>query len=117
MTLAEHRQAERFAALKDAAIEAVGQTLYPAAPMAALLMDVSQRGFRLKVEGRLRAESLIRLAVDDLPALNARVVWVRGPVVGCEFIDAIGPITVVDMLRQRISRERRGIEIYLDRSA
>jgi hypothetical protein len=110
--LAESRQTERFPASNDAEVEAVGDDVYPA-----VLMDVSQRGFRVMVDGDLRSGSRIRLAVGQLPPLDARVVWTKGTVLGCEFATAISHASVVDILRRRISEERRGIELYLDGDA
>lgn len=109
MWLAENRLAERFPASKDAEVEAVGDDVYPA-----VLMDVSERGFRAMVDGHLHAGGQVRLAADSETMLDARVVWVKGTVVGCEFIDAIGPERVAGLLRRGMSEERGGIELYLD---
>ena len=109
MWLAENRLAERFRVSKDAEVEAVGDDVYPA-----VLMAVSERGFRAMVDGHLQADGLVRLAVEGEAALDARVVWVKGTVVGCEFIHAISTHAVVDLLRRRIAEDRCGIELYLD---
>jgi hypothetical protein len=112
LKLAEHRRAERFPASNDAEVEAVGDDIYPS-----VLMDVSERGFRVMVDGHLLADSPVRLAVRGLPAMDALVVWVRGTVVGCQFVDAITAATVTEILRHRIADHRRGIELYLDGDA
>jgi hypothetical protein len=110
--LEEHRRAERYPALSDAEVEAVGDDIYPA-----VLMDVSERGFRVMVDGHLQAHSLIFLKVGGLTALKARVVWVNGTVLGCEFAESIAPASIADVLRRRISEQRCGIELYLDGDA
>jgi hypothetical protein len=110
--LEEHRRAERYPASSDAEVEAVGDDVYPA-----VLMDVSERGFRVMVDGHLQSQSLIHLKVGGLAALKARVVWVNGTVLGCEFAESISSASVADMLRRRISEQRCGIELYLDEDA
>jgi hypothetical protein len=107
--IGDERQAERFSASKDAEIEAIGDDVYPA-----MLLDVSQRGFRVMVDGHLSVESLIRLKVGDFPALMARVVWINGTVYGCEFTEGISRAAIVAILRRQLSDQRASLELTFD---
>jgi hypothetical protein len=67
------------------------------------VLDLSVTGFRAATHLELSAGSDIWLKLPGLESLHARVVWMRGHLLGCEFLRPLHP-AVLDMIVRNSSR-------------
>lgn len=74
----ENRGSERYSCDRRVSLQLGGRT------MRCSLMDVSQTGARLRVDGELQGAETGALAIGNL-ALKVRIMWVRGFDVGVQF--------------------------------
>jgi hypothetical protein len=67
------------------------------------VLDLSVTGFRAATHLELESGSDVWLKLPGLETLHARVVWMRGHLLGCEFVRALHPAVL-----QMIVRNTRG---------
>ncbi|TCM22081.1 PilZ domain-containing protein [Novosphingobium sp. PhB165] len=58
---------------------------------AARLDDLSPGGFRIAWLSDTRDDMPLRIRIPGLQMLGARICWVRGTTVGCEFVEPLHP--------------------------
>jgi hypothetical protein len=67
------------------------------------VLDLSVTGFRAATHLTLETGSDVWLKMPGLESLHARVVWMRGHLLGCEFVRPLHP-AVLDMVVRTVNR-------------
>jgi hypothetical protein len=67
------------------------------------LRDLSTHGFRAEVFERLSPNDKLWLKLPGVEGWEARVAWVRGDEIGCEFLQPLHPAVVNIILAQAAS--------------
>jgi hypothetical protein len=67
------------------------------------IVDLSTEGFRAATHLELIEGSDVWLKLPGIESLHARVVWRRGPMLGCQFVRALHP-AVLDMVVRAAGR-------------
>jgi len=68
---------------------------------AARLEDLSPGGFRIAWLPDARPELPLRIRLPGMQLLSARICWVRGKAVGCEFAEPLHPAVFAHMVRAK----------------
>lgn len=91
---AESRRAERAGVAVGAGLRQRG-----AHAVTIQVLDLSTTGFRATTHLQLMEGSDVWLKMPGLESLHARVVWVRGHLIGCEFVRPLHPAVMAMLVR------------------
>ena len=90
----ESRRAERAGVLLGAGLRQRG-----AHAVTIQVLDLSTTGFRAATHLQLMEGSDVWLKLAGLESLHARVVWMRGHLLGCEFVRPLHPAVMAMIVR------------------
>ena len=94
-TFLEHRQSERRGVALDADLRKRGAT-----SVVVEILDLSTHGFRAATHLELEPGTDLWLKLPGLESLHARVAWMRGHLLGGEFMQPLHP-AVLDMIARK----------------
>lgn len=89
------RQAQRCGCEIDAGLRRRG-----ASGVSVQIIDLSTHGFRASTHLDLDRGTEVWLRLPGLEGLHARVAWIDGPLIGCEFVRPLHP-AVLEMMVKR----------------
>ncbi len=95
---AEGRKAERAEVCVGAGLRQRG-----ASGVTVQVLDLSTHGFRAATHLELQSGTDVWLKLPGLESLHAHVVWMRGHLLGCEFVRPLHP-AVLDMIVRNAPR-------------